>query len=128
MSPLALRLPVDSSELWLYTVKERRQFQTVSRFTSRIAYAAAHVVANPLSESDSEDAIDWKATLRFREHLWSLGFGVAEAMDTAQRGMGLDWKAARELIRRSATAAAAGSRPIVCGAGTDQLAVGKLTR
>jgi Protein of unknown function (DUF993) len=125
MSPLTLRLPAGPGELRLYTVKEQRQFQTVSQFTSRKAYAAAHVVANPLAENGSEDAIDWDATLGFREHLWSLGFGIAEAMDTAQRGMGLDWKAARELIRRSATAAAAGNRPIVCGAGTDQLAAGR---
>ena len=122
MSPLTLRLPIDRSQLGLYTMKEPRQFQTVSQFTSRKAYAAAHVVANPLAE----DAIDWDATLRFREYLWSLGFGLAEAMDTAQRGMGLDWKVARELIRRSATAAAVGNRPIVCGAGTDQLAAGKV--
>jgi Protein of unknown function (DUF993) len=126
MSSLTLRLPIDRSQLGLYTMKEPRQFQTVSQFTSRKAYAAAHVVANPLAEDESDDAIDWDATLRFREYLWSLGFGVAEAMDTAQRGMGLDWKAARELIRRSATAAAVGNRLIVCGAGTDQLAAGKV--
>jgi hypothetical protein len=68
--------------------------------------------------------LDWDATLAYRRHLWSLGLGVAEAMDTAQRGMGLDWPAARELIRRSLAEARAtgGSGAIVCGAGTDQLA------
>jgi hypothetical protein len=67
-------------------------------------------------------AIDWDATLAFRRHLWSCGFSVAEAMDTAQRGMGLDWSAARELIVRSLREAAAVGGQIACGAGTDQLA------
>ena len=62
----------------------------------RVVFAAAHVVA------DDERTVDWDATLAFRHHLWSHGFGVAEAMDTAQRGMGLDWPTAAELIRRSA--------------------------
>src|SRR5258706_8827889 len=71
---------------------------------NRSAYAAAHVVVDPLQPCDPWDGppvIDWEATLRFREHLWRLGFKIAEAMDTAQRGMGLDWPGARELIRRS---------------------------
>ena len=61
-------------------------------FASRIAFAAAHVVLDPLRTAEplTNPAIDWVATLAYREHLWSLGFGVAEAMDTAQRGMGLD--------------------------------------
>src|SRR5207237_6793706 len=69
---------------------------------SRVAYAAAHVVSDPLADVDplATARIDWDATLAYRRHLWSLGLGVAEAMDTAQRGMGLDWPAARELIRR----------------------------
>src|SRR5271163_4566246 len=73
----------------------------------RIALAAAHVVADPLADVDPwlTPAIDWDATIAFRRHLWSLGLGVAEAMDTAQRGMGLDWKNALELIRRSVDAA-----------------------
>lgn len=94
---------------------------------NRIAYAAAHVVVDPLADSDPYlgAPIDWDATLRFRHYLWDLGFGVAEAMDTAQRGMGLDWSGAHELIRR--TLAEAKSRPGVvvgCGAGTDHLATG----
>jgi hypothetical protein len=70
--------------------------------------------------------IDWESTMRFREHLWAYGFGVAEAMDTAQRGMGLSWEQARELITRTAARAAAAGRldALACGAGTDQLADG----
>ncbi|HUG08644.1 MAG TPA: dihydrodipicolinate synthase family protein [Acidimicrobiia bacterium] len=88
-------------------------------FTSRTAYAAAHVVADPLSDpSDDRTPIDWEATLAFRRHLWSLGFGVAEAMDTAQRGSGVGWAAAKELIKQTAAEA---SGPAVYGAMTDQL-------
>ncbi len=59
------------------------------RFETRIAFAAAHVVVDPLriAEPLTHAVIDWDATLAYREYLWSLGFGVAEAMDTAQRGM-----------------------------------------
>ncbi|HET6855933.1 MAG TPA: dihydrodipicolinate synthase family protein, partial [Streptomyces sp.] len=74
---------------------------------------------------DSPAAIDWDATLAFRRHLWSHGLGVAEAMDTAQRGMGLDWAGAAELIRRSAAEAKAVGGAIACGVGTDQLAAGE---
>jgi hypothetical protein len=114
-----LRLPLRPGKLEQYKVGPGRSFRTVSKIESRKAYAAAHVVANPLAGNGA--AIDWEATLRFREHLWSSGFGVAEAMDTAQRGMGLDWKSTRELIGRSTAAATAGNHTIVCGAGTDQL-------
>nr|WP_232234711.1 DUF993 family protein [Actinoplanes sp. N902-109] len=95
-------------------------------FTSRIAYAAAHVVADPAAENvpGSPAAPDWAATLAFRRHLWSYGFGVAEAMDTAQRGMGLDYPAARELIHRSAREAAAVGGTVAAGVATDQLAPG----
>lgn len=81
---------------------------------NRIAYAAAHVVADPLADNDPwlDAAIDWDRTLAFREHLWSLGFGVAEAMDTAQRGMGLDWAQSLELIQRSVSAAKTGGHLI----------------
>ncbi|SES34562.1 Protein of unknown function [Tranquillimonas rosea] len=93
---------------------------------NRIAYAAAHVVADPMADVDPGEggAVDWDRTLAYREHLWSLGFGVAEAMDTAQRGMGLDWSQALELIQRSTAAAQAGGHRIASGAGTDQLAPG----
>jgi hypothetical protein len=83
-------------------------------FVSRIAYAAAHVVPNA-------EGIDWDQTLAYRRHLWSYGLGVAEAMDTAQRGMGLPWDSAKELIARSLDAAQACGGLIACGAGTDQL-------
>ncbi|MEV7153827.1 dihydrodipicolinate synthase family protein [Streptomyces misionensis] len=92
-------------------------------FTSRTVFAAAHVVADPYADvsPDSPAAVDWDATLAFRRHLWSHGLGVAEAMDTAQRGMGLDWAGAAELIRRSAAEAKAVGGRIACGVGTDQL-------
>ena len=91
---------------------------------NRVAYAAAHVVADPLADNDPwlDAAVDWDKTIAFREYLWDLGLGVAEAMDTAQRGMGLDWNGAKELIRRALEAAR--RRPgvrIACGAGTDHL-------
>jgi len=85
-------------------------------------YAAAHVVVDAMRTEDiSAPVIDWDATLAFRRHLWSLGFGVAEAMDTAQRGAGLSWPLALELIRRSVSEAATVGGKLVCGAGTDQL-------
>jgi hypothetical protein len=85
---------------------------------SRSVYAAAHVAATPDGE------IDWGSTIGFRDFLWDHGFGVAEAMDTAQRGMGLSWAQARELIARSAARAAERGGAIACGAGTDQLPPG----
>ncbi|CAM5656676.1 hypothetical protein SAVIM338S_06664 [Streptomyces avidinii] len=89
---------------------------------TRTFYSAAHVVADPLAASaDSGPVIDWETTLAFRHRLWAQGLGVAEAMDTAQRGMGLDWPGAAELIRRSAAEAASVGGRIVCGASTDQL-------
>ncbi|WP_018637646.1 dihydrodipicolinate synthase family protein [Parafrankia elaeagni] len=93
--------------------------------TSRIAYAAAHVVADPLGGNapGAPAAVDWDATLAFRRHLWSYGLGVAEAMDTAQRGMGLDWPATAELIRRGAAEAKACGGRIAAGAGTDHAEV-----
>src|SRR2546421_3216146 len=91
---------------------------------NRVAYAAAQVVADPLADNDPwlDAAVDWDKTIAFREYLWDLGLGVAEAMDTAQRGMGLDWNGAQELICRALEAAK--RRPgvkIACGAGTDHL-------
>ncbi|MGW7101019.1 dihydrodipicolinate synthase family protein [Streptomyces sp. NPDC054838] len=90
---------------------------------SRVFYAAAHVVADPLAAcAEGRPEADWETTLAFRHRLWALGLGVAEAMDTAQRGAGLDWPAAAELIRRSTAEARAVGGRIVCGVGTDQLA------
>ena len=92
-------------------------------FQSRIAFAAAHVVADPRGENvpGAPAAIDWEATLAFRRHLFRYGLGVAEAMDTAQRNMGLDWPATQELITRSAALANEHGARIASGAGTDQL-------
>ncbi len=99
---------------------------------TRTAFAAAHVVSDPLAERDpwqGRPAVDWDATLRFRESLWDQGLGLAEAMDTAQRGMGVDWDTARELIDR--TMAAAKAHPmtprVACGAGTDHVPLEDLT-
>jgi hypothetical protein len=93
---------------------------------SRVCFAAAHVVADPLAPGDPEGParLDWEATLAYRRHLWAHGFRVAEAMDTAQRGMGLDWPATQELIRRSVAEAAASGGGIAAGAGTDHLLPG----
>jgi hypothetical protein len=90
-------------------------------FDSRQAFAAAHVVADPRGENvpGSPAVLDWDATLAFRRELFRYGFGVAEAMDTAQRNMGLDWPAAQELIRRSAAQAREMGARIASGAGTD---------
>lgn len=87
---------------------------------SRVAYAAAHVVKDPLGPDSGPDAIDWEATVAYRRHLWSYGLGVADAMDTAQRGMGLDWEATKALVREACAAARAAGGAIVCGANTDQ--------
>ncbi|AYG82755.1 hypothetical protein DWB77_04942 [Streptomyces hundungensis] len=97
---------------------------------SRTVFSAAHVVADPYADvsPDSPAAVDWEATLAFRRHLWAHGLGVAEAMDTAQRGMGLDWPAAAELITRSAAEAKAVGGRIACGVGTDQLTSGDVAQ
>ena len=96
------------------------------QFVSRTAYAAAPVVADPLGENvpGAPAVVDWEATLRLRRQLWSHGFGVAEAMDTAQRGMGLDYPSTRELIRRTAAEARRDGHGVVAGVATDQLPAG----
>ena len=94
---------------------------------SRIGMAAVHVVADPLASINPslEVALDWDATLRFRHHIWSLGLAVAEAMDTSQRGMGFDWRTAKELIRRSvAESKTVPGAVLASGAGTDHLEPG----
>jgi hypothetical protein len=104
-----------------YTLGEPRAYPRPSGpARSRVAYAAAHVVPDPLRDGE----LDWDTTLAFRHHLWSYGLGVAEAMDTAQRGMGLDWKTTRELILRSGAQAQSSGGMLACGAGTDQLPPG----
>jgi len=117
-------LPVASGKAEPYQVREPRQFAKPSKPFTRKALAAAHVVADPLSAKEPwlEAAIDWDATISYRKHLWSWGFGIAEAMDTAQRGMGLDWNSSLELIRRSIAAAndVPGAQ-VWSGAGTDHV-------
>ena len=120
-----LNLPVAGGKLAPYTTKPPRHLPAAKPPFSRIAYAAAHVVADPLADGDPwlDSAIDWERTIAFRRHLWSLGLGVAEAMDTAQRGMGVDWPTSLELIRRSLEAARDYPGALVgSGAGTDHLA------
>src|ERR1700730_13180521 len=111
MMPL-IDLPSADGRIERYRMREPRAWNGgaqngTGHHFDRIALAAAHVVADPLADVDPwlTPAIDWDATIAFRRHLWSLGLGVAEAMDTAQRGMGLDWNNALELIRRSLAAA-----------------------
>ena len=98
---------------------------------TRTAFAAAHIISDPLAERspwDTRPAVDWDATLAFREGLWDQGLGLAEAMDTAQRGMGVDWATARELITRTMRAAKAHplAPRVACGAGTDHVALADL--
>jgi hypothetical protein len=120
---LSLELPIDG-ELRRHTVGAPRPWtRPDAPITSRIAYAAAHVIPRPLADNTPgvPADLDWDTTMAYRHELWSYGLGVAEAMDTAQRGMGLDWAATRELIRRSGREAAGTGGRLACGAGTDQL-------
>ncbi len=120
-----IRLPTGNGGFEDYPVREPGVFAKPSRAFTRKALGAAHVVADPLSTKEPwlEAAIDWDATIAYRRHLWSYGLGVAEAMDTSQRGMGLDWPNALELIRRSVDAARDFPGAVVAsGAGTDHLA------
>ncbi len=120
-----LNLPTSSGALAAYTTKPARAFPKAQPPFNRIAYAAAHVVADPLADKEPwlDTAVDWDRTMAFRRHIWSLGLGVAEAMDTAQRGMGMDWPASLELIRRSLDAAKDFPGALIgSGAGTDHIA------
>ncbi|CAN5862978.1 dihydrodipicolinate synthase family protein [soil metagenome] len=122
--PTSIRLPAADGAAFVHTPGQPGSFERPVRpLTSRRAFAAVHVVADPLAENTpvSGAALDWEATLAFRRHLWSWGLAVAEAMDTAQRGMGLDWPTTRELIVRSLAEARAEGGDIACGANTDQL-------
>ncbi|HWI77900.1 MAG TPA: dihydrodipicolinate synthase family protein [Ramlibacter sp.] len=126
---LALKLPGAGGALVNYTLCGATPTRAkTSRQFNRIAYSAAHVVADPRAAIYPwlQCAIDWDATIAYRRHLWSLGLGVAEAMDTAQRGMGLDWPTSLELIRRSIDAAKETPGALVAsGCGTDQLDAGQ---
>ena len=123
-APRELLLPDSRGARSLYRMSEPGPWRMPQApLTARVAYAAAHVVpavwAGNSPEAPAE--IDWDATLAFRHHLWSYRLGVAEAMDTAQRGMGLDWPATAELIQRSAAEARSAGAAIAAGAGTDHL-------
>ncbi len=126
VSALSIRLPQADRSLETYRLSAPKSFpDKVGGPMNRIAFSAAHVVADPLADADPwlQAAIDWDRTIAYRERLWDLGLGVAEAMDTAQRGMGLDWPTSLELIRRSVGAAKArGDALVFSGAGTDHLA------
>ncbi|GAB3761080.1 dihydrodipicolinate synthase family protein [Ramlibacter monticola] len=123
---LSLVLPTRAGALEDYTLRGTAPVRPARGVKfNRIAYSAAHVVADPLAAIDPwiQSAVDWDATIAYRQRLWSLGLGVAEAMDTAQRGMGLDWPTSLELIRRSLDAARDVPGALVAsGCGTDHLA------
>jgi hypothetical protein len=119
-----LVLPVAPGRSEPFTLAPARPFTRHEGGFSRVAYAAPHVIVDPLAEQDPwlDAPIDWDRTIAFRRHLWSLGLGVAEAMDTAQRGMGLAWPQALELIRRSVEASRDVPGALVAsGVGTDHL-------
>src|ERR1700748_3078265 len=125
-SSLSLQLPKADRSLESYRLAASRSFPARLEGTlNRVAFSAVHVVADPLAECDPwlSAAVDWDRTIAFRERIWDLGLGVAEAMDTAQRGMGLDWPTSLELIQRSVAAAKTRCNALVfSGAGTDHLA------
>jgi hypothetical protein len=127
---LTLTLPIADGSLSPYTLRGHVPVKPPPGVQfNRIAYSAAHVVADPLAVVDPwlQAAIDWDTTIAYRQHLWSLGLGVAEAMDTAQRGMGLDWPTSLELIRRSLDAAKDVPGALVAsGCGTDHLDIDKV--
>jgi Protein of unknown function (DUF993) len=126
VSALSLQLPAEGGGVETYRLAASRIFPArLQAPLNRVAFSAAHVVADPFADVDPwlSAAVDWDRTIAFREHIWDLGLGVAEAMDTAQRGMGLDWPTSLELITRSVNAARArGNALVFSGAGTDHLA------
>jgi Protein of unknown function (DUF993) len=123
---VSIKLPSAGGRLEQFRLSVPRDFpHKAAGAFNRIAYSAAHVVADPLAAVDPWQgcAIDWDATVAYRRTLWGLGLGVAEAMDTAQRGMGLDWNTSLELIRRSIDASRDSEGSLLAsGAGTDHLA------
>jgi hypothetical protein len=128
---LSLQLPSPSGDLVTYTLSGAQVVRPAKRIEfDRVAYSAAHVVADPRAAIDPwlQSAVDWDATIAYRQRLWSLGLGVAEAMDTAQRGMGMDWPTSLELIRRSLDASRDTPGALIAsGCGTDHLALESVT-
>lgn len=118
----AISLPTVDGNWKIVELREPRRWKDHPRpYSSRVAFAAAHVVADPFGDNTpgAPAVVDWESTLAFRRELFRYGLGVAEAMDTAQRNMGLDWLAVRELVSRSAEQARAYEARIASGAGTD---------
>src|SRR6201990_655444 len=116
ISSLSLKLPTADRSMETYRLAASKAFPaTLEGTLNRVAFSAAHVVADPLADVDPwlSAAIDWDRTIAFREHIWDLGLGVAEAMDTAPRGMGLDGPTSLELIRRSVAASKARGNALV---------------
>jgi hypothetical protein len=130
LSSMKINLPATSGRLETFVLSEPRAYPGKAQGAfNRVAFSAAHVVADARADSDPwlDCALDWEKTIAYREYLWDLGLGVAEAMDTAQRGMGLDWPTSLELITRAVNAGKAwearNGRPalIASGCGTDHL-------
>jgi hypothetical protein len=124
---MQITLPTANGALQPYTLRGPGSFTPAAPGSAlpRIAFSAAHVVADARVAIDPwlQCAIDWDATIAYRQRLWRLGLGVAEAMDTAQRGMGLDWPTSLELIGRSIDAARdVPGAFLASGCGTDHLA------
>ncbi|WP_338716830.1 dihydrodipicolinate synthase family protein [Raoultella ornithinolytica] len=123
---LSIHLPTPQGIMTNYPLVTTEERPTViTPAFNRIAYAAAHVVIDPQHQGAdwlNNPRIDWDATLAYRHHLWRLGFNIAEAMDTAQRGMGVSWEIAKELIIRSLQEAqTVPGADLAAGVGTDQL-------
>lgn len=123
-----ISLPGADGELAAYTLSDAKPL-VIKKGAAlpRVAYSATHVVADPFADNDPwlTPAIDWDTTIAYRRYLWDLGLGVAEAMDTAQRGMGLNWENAKDLIREALNAAQDYPDPLIAsGCGTDHLAAG----
>lgn len=133
MKDCAMRLPTYDGTLEPYAPTGEPLVPRPPRVPlTRTAFAAAHLVSDPIAERapwEGRPAVDWENTLGFRRWLWDQGLGLAEAMDTAQRGMGVDWPTAKELIERTMVEARAHPlKPrVACGAGTDQRALGEIT-
>ena len=115
---LSIHLPLAGGHSEDFTFSSGHNFQPYKKKLNRVAYSAVHIVA----DTNDDTQVDWDASLRYRKYLWDCNLGVAEAMDTAQRGTGLEWSHAKELIRRSIDAAKGESEALlVSGCGTDQL-------
>jgi hypothetical protein len=124
VSTMNLKLPISSGEIESYQPRPAPDYGVeFAEPITRVAFAAAHVVPDPLADINPslDVALDWDATMAYRRYLWSLGLRVAEAMDTAQRGMGLGWDTTKELVRRSVDEAKAAGGQLASGAGTDHL-------